>query len=310
MIPTAARVGLVLGGGGVLGGAWEAGALQALMQETGWDPRQADYLVGTSVGALMASFLAADVFPGMDLVEAAAHRREAFPWPIPGSWRLGLHGIKERGARRWIMTVAGLVPRGALSTQPIQASVSKRIPAGWPSSRRLWITATDYRTGERVVFGRSGAPAATLPAAVAASCALPGLYQPVEIGGRLYADGGLYSAANLDLLMGADIDLAICLNPTSSAGMAARPRTLANRLQSLAEHTAHRSLIVEADALRGSGMPVLLIEPGADDLAAMGLNLMSTERARVAFDTGLRTVAGQVRSFHLPSRPVPVGHRS
>jgi len=37
MVEPGPRVGLVLGGGGVLGGAWEAGALQAIILETGWD---------------------------------------------------------------------------------------------------------------------------------------------------------------------------------------------------------------------------------------------------------------------------------
>jgi NTE family protein len=301
MIEAGLRVGLVLGGGGVLGGAWEVGALHALVQEEGWDPRQADYLVGTSVGALMAALLAAGVLPRMDLVEAATHKREALPWPIPGSWELGLSGMKQRGPRRWIMTVAGLLPRGALSTEPIRASVSQRIPDGWPRGRRLWITATDYRTGERIVFGRSGAPAAEVATAVAASCAIPGVYQPVEIGGRLYVDGGLYSAANLDLLIGAGIDLAICLNPMSSPNAAGRPRRLVDQLQALAEHAAHRRLSAEADALRSSGTPALLIEPDPEALAAMGLNLMSPKRGQLVFETAVRTVARQLRSAPMRS---------
>jgi NTE family protein len=296
MIQTAARVGLVLGGGGVLGGAWEAGALHALKQATGWDPRQADYLIGTSVGSLMAAVLAAGVLPDLDLVDAATRHMEAFPWPIPGSWDLGLTGAKEAGPRRWVMTVAGLLPRGPISTRPIQESVQQRIPRGWPAGRRLWITATDYRTGERVVFGRLGAPAADLPDAVAASCAIPGVYRPVEIGGRPYVDGGLYSATNLDLLIGVGVDLAICLNPMSSPSVAPQPRKLAGRLQAASEHAAHRRLMAEADALRASGTPVVLIEPGPEDLAAMGLNLMNRKRAHFVFETAARTVADQLRS--------------
>lgn len=296
MIQTGSSVGVVLGGGGVLGGAWEAGALRALKQETGWDPRQADYLIGTSVGSLMAALLAADILPNVDLVEAATHHVEAFPWPIPGSWDLGLSGTKEPGPRRWIMTVAGLLPRGPLSTRPIRESVQQRIHRGWPAGRRLWVIATDYRTGERVVFGRAGAPAADLPDAVAASCAMPGVYRPVEIGGRPYVDGGLYSATNLDLLIGVGVDLAICLNPMSSPSVAPQPRKLAGRLQAAAEHAARRSLMAEADALRASGTAVVLIEPGPEDLAAMGLNLMNRKRAHFVFETAVSTVATQLRS--------------
>jgi NTE family protein len=301
MIQTHSRVGLVLGAGGVLGGAWQAGALQALKLQTGWDPREADCFVGTSVGSLMAALLAAGVLPNTDLVEAAAHHMAAFPWPVPGSWDLGFSGARVRGRRSWIMTVAGLLPRGPLSTHPIQESVERRIPAGWPAGRRLWITATDYRSGERVVFGREGAPAVDLAAAVAASCAIPGVYRPVEIGGRKYVDGGLYSATNLDLLLGLGLDVAICLNPMSSPSVAPRPRNLADRLQAVAEHAAHRSLNAEAGALRASGTPVVLIEPGPEDLAAMGLNLMSRKRAHLVFETAVKTVANDLRSVH----PIP-----
>jgi NTE family protein len=301
MIQAHSRVGLVLGSGGVLGGAWQAGALQALKLGTGSDPRAADCFVGTSVGALMAGLLAAGVMPDMDLVEAAAHQMAAFPWPIPGSWELGFSGAKARGPRSWIMTVAGLLPRGPLSTKPIQESVKERIPQGWPATRRLWITATDYRSGERVVFGREGAPAADLAAAVAASCAIPGVYRPVEIDGRLYVDGGLYSATNLDLLIGLGLDVAICLNPMSSPSVAPGRKNLADCLQAAAEHAAHRGLVAEAGALRASGTPVVLIEPGPEDLAAMGLNLMSRKRARFVFDTAMRTVSRQLQSV----QPIP-----
>src|SRR5205823_2761665 len=57
------RIGLVLCAGGVLGGAWLAGALAALSRETGWDPGDADYIVGTSAGSLFAALLAARVPP-------------------------------------------------------------------------------------------------------------------------------------------------------------------------------------------------------------------------------------------------------
>src|SRR4051794_41966707 len=49
------RVGLVLGAGGVLGGAWLAGGLAALAEATGWDPATADVIVGTSAGSMIGS---------------------------------------------------------------------------------------------------------------------------------------------------------------------------------------------------------------------------------------------------------------
>jgi NTE family protein len=57
------RIGLVLGAGGVMGGAWLTGGLKALADETGWDPASADYVVGTSAGAMMGALLAGGVPP-------------------------------------------------------------------------------------------------------------------------------------------------------------------------------------------------------------------------------------------------------
>jgi len=53
--------GLVLGAGGVLGAAWTIGALAALHRADGWDPREADVLIGTSAGSVLASALSCGV---------------------------------------------------------------------------------------------------------------------------------------------------------------------------------------------------------------------------------------------------------
>src|SRR5512134_517601 len=65
------RVGLVLGAGGVMGGAWPTGGLHALANETGWDPGSADYVVGTSAGAMIGSLCAAGVSPWFMVAHSA-----------------------------------------------------------------------------------------------------------------------------------------------------------------------------------------------------------------------------------------------
>ena len=127
-------------------------------------------------------------------------------------------------------------------------------------------------------FGREDAPAAELADAVAASCAIPGFYRPVRIGGRRYVDGGVCSASNLDLLAGRGLDLVICLNPLSSSDdpRSANPLDWPSQLSRAANR---RRLGHEARKVRGYGTKVVLIEPTAADLRAMGRNLMSPAAA-------------------------------
>src|SRR3954447_24058099 len=70
------RIGLVLGAGGVMGGAWLTGGLQALATETGWDPADADYIVGTSAGSMMSALLAGGVPPWFMVAHSAGESFE------------------------------------------------------------------------------------------------------------------------------------------------------------------------------------------------------------------------------------------
>ncbi len=67
-----------------------------------------------------------------------------------------------------------------------------------------------------MLFGREGAPRASLPDAVIASCSIPGWYEPAIIGGRRYVDGGVRSVTSLDMLGGTDVQDVYALAPTAS----------------------------------------------------------------------------------------------
>lgn len=60
------KIGLVLGAGGVVGQAYQAGVLAALQREANWDPRHADIIVGTSAGSVTGAVLRIGV-PATDL---------------------------------------------------------------------------------------------------------------------------------------------------------------------------------------------------------------------------------------------------
>jgi NTE family protein len=314
------KVGLVLGAGGVLGGAWLTGGLAALAEETGWDPGAADYIVGTSAGSVIGSLVAADVPPWFMVAHSAGESFEglvdadgnpaatasrsggavfklhrALPSLGPGSWRLGVAAMRNPMRYTPTAAVAAWLPVGLISNESIKDVVRRVVRTGWTDHPNTWIVACDYGTGRRVPFGRPDAPEADLPDAVAASCAIPGFYRPVEIGGRRYVDGGVYSPSNLDLLAGAGLDLIVCLNPTSTL----EPQASWNPLDRVADgvrRAAGRRLGYEARKVRAKGTEVVLIQPIADDLALMGRNLMRRRGRHALIETARRTVAAQLRS--------------
>jgi NTE family protein len=320
------RIGLVLGAGGVLGGAWMTGALHAIASETGWDPGSAEFIVGTSAGSMVGALLACGVppwfmcahsageaFPGLhdargelassaDRAAGASYRlHRGMPALGPGSWRLAVSSLTRPHRYSPAAILAAWLPLGPLSTEPLKDTVRRICGEPWAPHPNYWSMTIDYRTGRRVALGRAGAPAAELPDAVAASCAIPGFYRAVEIGGRRYIDGGLSSASNLDVLEDEGLDLVIALNPMSSLHPVA-PRALPGRVAFAMRQGAGRRLGSEAKRLRAMGTEVALLQPMADDLEVMGTNLMNRDRRNDVIETALETVTGQLRGSELGAR--------
>src|SRR4051812_7905347 len=308
------KVGLVLDAGGVTGGAWLTGVLPALVDEIGWDPGSADVVVGTSAGAMIGTLVAAggippwfmrahsagEVFDGLldrqgnpaseaNRSAGAEFRVErALPKPGPGSWRAAAATLRNPLRHAPTAVLMPWLPAGLVSTEPLKQIVRSAVPEGWGAHPRLWVMACDYATGRRVAFGRDGAPPADLADAAAASCAIPGFYHPVEIGGRRYVDGGVCSLSNLDVVAREGLDLVICLNPGSSRAPGGGPRGAMRA-------AAGRRLGHEARKLRERGTEVVLVQPAAEDLAAMGPNPMSRARRHATIETAMRTTAAALR---------------
>ncbi len=312
------RVGLVLGAGGVQGGAWLTGALDAVAEQTGWDPATAEVVVGTSAGSVIGSLCVAGIPPWFMVAHSAGETFEgvtdargrpqaeadrsggarfgferAWPRPGPGSWPLALRTLRQPHRHTPGAAFSGWAPRGLISTEPLKEIVRTVVTRGWTDHPAHWVVACDYSTGRRVPFGRQGAPPADLPDAVAASCAIPAFYAPVSINGRRYVDGGVYSASNLDLVRDEGLDLVICLNPTSSLHpvRALDPREwpgLAFR------RASGRRLGSEAKKLRARGCEVVLVQPTGEDLQVISRNLMSTRNRNRVIETARLTVAEQL----------------
>jgi NTE family protein len=315
------KVGLVLGAGGVLGGAWLTGALDALARETKWDPGSADYIVGTSAGSMIGALVASgippwfmvahsrgEVFEGLngpdgrpaaeaDRAAGAVFRiHRGLPAVGPGSLRMAFTALRNPLRHTPMQMLAGWLPAGIISTDSLQEVVRRAVPGQWVEHPNYWAVACDYGSGRRIPFGRIDSPRADIAKAVAASCAIPGFYRPVRIGGRHYVDGGVCSVSNLDLVAGRGIDLVICLNPLTSAD---KDEGLLDLLPLLTNGSGRRRLAHEERKVRRFGSEVLAIEPTAEDRAVMGRNWMSPERRQQVIETAQRTVASRLRAPEL-----------
>ena len=307
------KAGLVLGAGGFVGGAWLTGALEAIETETGWVPRQADHIVGTSAGAMIAALTAAgvpareipDLFvgksAGADIIDpalrarplGAALRPQGVPNPRLGDIGLALAALRHPRKLPVGVALAALLPRGLFSTDPLKDTVRQVVAGGWVGHPNLWLMACDIHTGERVAFGRTGAPPCDLAEAVAASCAIPGFYHPVAIGDHLYVDGGCWSTSNLEVLEDLGLDIVICLNPTSSLERSDRWWDgIGNAYRS----ASGRQLGHEATKLRHAGTRVVLLQPSADSLLAMGNNLMRSGDLDAITEVAETSVRRQLRT--------------
>jgi NTE family protein len=323
------KVGLVLGGGGVTGAAWLMGALEALEAETGWQACRADRIVGTSAGAVVGAMVcggvavtsmrsAAASAPLQAYAEAEDEAADSLPARLGrldlrlaalpvlgiGSWRLALATLANPLRHAPPVVLTGWMPRGFMSTRPIEDLVRTYAGDVWPAGGRFRAVAADYRTGRRVPFGRPDAPPAALPAAVAASCAIPALYRPVRIDGRDYVDGGICSASNLDLLCRTDVDLALCLNPMSSRGLPTGS-TAQERLVRAMRTQVGRRLGHEARKLREAGKEVVLLQPGAAEAEVMGANALSGRRRAAIAEHARRSVAASLRRLRADGVRLP-----
>lgn len=207
------RIGLALGGGGARGLA-HVGVLRVLEELR----IPVDYVAGTSIGAVIGGLYAS----GVDLDEIEARIRIA-PWAevirgrpprsdvnyrrkqddqtFPVQMELGLGG--RRGVR---------LPSGLLSGQRLEVLLGGlTLPvASVDDFSNLPIPfkaiATDVESGELVELGTGD-----LVRAIRASLAIPGVFAPVEINGRLLVDGGIVRTVPIDIVqkMGADIVIAV-----------------------------------------------------------------------------------------------------
>jgi NTE family protein len=263
---------LVLGGGGVAGIAWMTGLLAGLA-DAGQDVTGAGLVIGTSAGATVAAQLGSgrpleELFAGQ--VDPARQAREI---SVELDWEKFAAAIQPYLTQPTRDEQLRGLGRFALSAQTVpeperRAVIEGRLPShDWPA-RAVRLTAVDCASGELVVFDAGSG--VDLVDAVAASCAVPGVWPPVTIGGRRYMDGGVRSADNADLAAG-------CAEITVISPLGLEPG-LPTSLP-LPEVVA---------GLRADGARVTVISPDAASAAAIGTSALDPA-TRVPAATAGRT---------------------
>ena len=293
----------------MVGVAYHAGVLRALRDAAGIDPADAELIVGTSAGSVVASYLRAghDVgelwelalgtHPSMEGLGATPTQRRAKLSYSPtfstsselvqrmiGSGFVAARSVVRFPTPRLPEFLHALLYAGLFSMEEAESRFARDLPEDWPVG--LAICAVDIGTGRRTVFGPD-ASAATPAQAVMASCAIPGFYVPVRIAGHTYVDGGVHSPTNLDVAVRLGCDLVLGIAP-----MAYDPLDDIDTVGRLSRRIGHRALLSETRSARRRGAEVLLIRPTLADVRNQGFNPMRSDAAEAvamsAYDSACR----------------------
>ena len=284
-----AKRALVLGSGGPIGIAWQAGLLAGLA-EAGVDLADADFIVGTSAGSWIGAQIAmgkepaalAESIVSVDLTTSGS-------WPEPDFTKFIDQMAEAVSRKRRARDVRAEIGKWALESPTISEEMfvavvshlfNERGDDAWPQ-RNYACTAVDALSGEFVVWNEK--TGADIKLAVASSCSVPGLFPPITINGRRYMDGGTRSATNADLARG--YDTAIVVAVSAAAGDPKMAEQFRKRLNK------------ELAMLRESGTKVELILPEAASIEAFGTNLLDPSRSADAAQAGLAEGKAQAASL-------------
>ncbi|WP_328622062.1 patatin-like phospholipase family protein [Streptomyces sp. NBC_00354] len=263
---------LVLGGGGLTGIGWESGILYGLAQ-AGVDLTAADLVVGTSAGSVVGAQLTSGLLTPQELYERQLGDPAGEAVARLGAGlvaRYTVAMVRSRDPESYRRRVGALALAADTGGEAERRKVleARLVSHEWPE-RRLVVTAVDALTGELAAFDRESG--AGLVDAVSASCAVPGVWPPVTVGGRRFIDGGIRSATNADLASGCA--RVVILAPLAlGSGLVPSPAAQAARL-------------------RAAGAQVLLITPSAQARKAFGRNVLDPARRDPAARAGLAQAA-------------------
>ncbi|MFE9630788.1 patatin-like phospholipase family protein [Streptomyces sp. NPDC006463] len=261
---------LVLGGGGLTGIGWECGILYGLAR-AGVDLATADLVVGTSAGSVVGAQLTSGLLTAQELYERQLGDAAGEIAAKLGAGLIARYAVAMARSRRDATAYRQRVGAMALAADTGAEAARREVLASrlvsheWPADRRFVVTAVDALSGEPADFDRESG--AGLVDAVSASCAVPGVWPPVTVGGRRFIDGGVRSATNADLAAG--YRRVVVIAPIAlGSGLVPSPYAQAARL-------------------REAGARVLLITPSQAARKAFGRNVLDPARRDPAARAGL-----------------------
>jgi len=304
---------LVLGGGGAVGIAYHVGVLRALEEVGGLDVRSATTMIGTSAGAVVSAQLRLGqeygamlalaggdtdaqgidkIAPKAIMAPAWQSRAELYRSVVGSTWSIS-RALFRVPLPQPPKALQRLFP-SALFNLDDEAWAHAGIPEEWPVDP-LWLVTVDIDSGRRVVLRRPRAPheTCTLRHGIAASTAVPGLYQPVHAGSHRLVDGGVHSPTSLDLAARTGCSVAICVAPM--AFDPARPPSLG---RTITRSRFNSQLDKERAAAKRSGAEVLLIRPSGDELQHHSVNLLRRSGNDLVMHAAYQATAIALSSAH------------
>jgi len=210
-----------VGSGGAARGLAHLGVLKAC-EEVGIVP---SIFVGASAGAIVAATYGQDIPLDvlLDAYRLPWRRRHHGP-------RLYLNTFLGAPKLRDLLD-PGYLLSGAFSLDRLERYLERHLPLNdfKKLHNRVLITAADVDTGQRVVFGPNYRDDVPISKAIAASCAVPGLFRPYKIGDRYHLDGEIVRTLSADLAVGAGANVVIISNVYRPEQRQATSRTIARR---------------------------------------------------------------------------------
>ncbi len=342
------KTALVLGGGGFTGGVYEIGALRALdLLAVNTTVNDFDVYVGTSAGSFVASMTANGVTPEEMMrvlnkallspiadpklrtllrpnYRAFASRLALLPLRVVGTLRHLARNVGEVSMVDVVMGIAEGLPTGIYNNRGLDRYMAEVLADPDRSNdfreveAQLMLTATDVDTCERLVLGTGEWSDVPISTAVAASTALPMVYEPVELRGRHLMDGGIASTTNVDVAVDAGAKFIVVVNPlvpyvndfkTKIPTMfGSRVRRVAdmglpgigNQAFRLMAHARLR-LAVESWRERFPDVDIILIEPEPNDELMFGTSILDYSArlkiARHGFESVTHKLARDYRRY-------------